>query len=72
MSDSVQNQSQISTSVSKETTSNTAFLPQQLVLSSDAFQRLVDLIENPSLPTAAMVELMQRNSNSAMPTTSAY
>jgi hypothetical protein len=43
-----------------------------LVLSSDAFQRLVDLIENPSLPTAAMVELMQRNSNSAMPTTSAY
>jgi hypothetical protein len=72
MTDSVQNQSQISTSGSKETTSNTAFLPQRLVLSSDAFQRLVDLIENPSLPTAAMVELMQRNSNSAMPTTSAY
>jgi hypothetical protein len=72
MTDSVQNQSQISTSGSKETTGNTAFLPQRLFLSSDAFQRLVDLIENPSLPTAAMVELMQRNSNSAMPTTSAY
>ena len=72
MTDSVQNQSQISTSGSKETPGTTAFLPQRLVLSSDAFQRLVDLIENPSLPTAAMVELMQRNSNSAMPTTSAY
>lgn len=72
MTDSVQKQSQISTSVSKATTSNAAFLPQRLVLSSDSFQRLVDLIENPPLPTAAMVELMQRNSNSAMPITADY
>lgn len=45
-----------------------AFLPPRLVLSPDRFQQLVDLIENPPPPTAAMLELMHGYSNSATPT----
>ena len=45
-----------------------AFLPPRLVLSQDAFQQVVALIENPPPPTAAMLELMNGASNSSAST----
>lgn len=41
-----------------------AFLPSRLVLSPEAFQQVMDLIENPPEPTHAMLELMHADPDS--------
>ncbi len=41
-----------------------AFLPPRLVLSNESFQDVVDMIEHPPPPTAAMLELMNDDPNS--------
>jgi uncharacterized protein (DUF1778 family) len=43
------------------------FLPPRLVLSPESFERVLNLIDNPSTPTKAMLELMNDDPDSPAP-----
>lgn len=42
-----------------------AFLPPRIVLSTESFEEVQNLIENPPAPTQAMLELMNGNRDSS-------